>query len=98
MERSISTVCSSRRLLNTPRKNSSLLCIGTTTSSASSSVRVYRQLPYQRELSNYLVRPGKGLHNEDGVSKLRPALEGLFDEYVGYFYTDAVLSTHARCV
>jgi hypothetical protein len=29
----------------------------------------------------YLVqRPGKGLHAENGVSKLRPALEELFDE------------------
>ena len=38
---------------------------------------------------------GKGLHAEDGVSKLRPALEELFDEYVGEFYLALFWSTHA---
>ena len=40
---------------------------------------------------------GQGRHSEDGVSKLRPALEELFDEYVGGFHTALVsvcLSTH----
>jgi hypothetical protein len=35
---------------------------------------------------------GKGLHAENGVSKLRPALEELFDEYVGDFLYRAVFS------
>jgi hypothetical protein len=36
---------------------------------------------------------GQGRHSEDGVSKLRPALEELFDEYVGDFHTALFLST-----
>lgn len=37
----------------------------------------------------FLVPPiGQGRHSEDGVPKLRPALEELFDEYVvGDFHT-----------
>ncbi len=42
-------------------------------------------MTFQR-LTCLVLRPGKGLHNKDGVSKLRPALEKLFDEYVGKYF------------
>ena len=35
---------------------------------------------------------GQGRHSEDGVSKLRPALEELFDEYVETFILRLFLS------
>ena len=38
---------------------------------------------------------GKGLHAEDGVSKLRPALEEIFDEYAGYCYIALFLFTYS---
>ena len=65
-----------------PRRNSSLLYIGMTTRSPSSLVRFSGLVFSTSYVFGSTSMIGQGRHSEDGVPKLRPALEELFNEYV----------------
>jgi len=92
-ELSIFTGCMPVKLSNMQRRKFNLPCVGTTKQSASSPVRLLASTVWYVDVLIPLPSLGKGSHADGGVSKLRPALEELCDEYVLYLTSHHFVSS-----